>query len=136
MASIFTKIIQNEIPSEKIFESETEIAFLDISPWMFGHTLVVPKLEIARLEELPLDAVQSLMISLQLVSRAVSQAFGGIDYNVLLNNGEQAGQEVSHVHFHIVPRPEGEPFDYRIRKEYGAGDMQKVGEKIRSFLKS
>ena len=53
MASIFTKIIQGEIPCEKIIETDAEIAFLDIMPSAAGHTLVIPKLEVMRLEDLP-----------------------------------------------------------------------------------
>ena len=51
MASIFTKIIQGEIPCEKIIETDSEIAFLDIMPCAAGHTLVIPKLEVERLED-------------------------------------------------------------------------------------
>ena len=53
MASIFTKIIQGEIPCEKIIETDSEIAFLDIMPCAEGHTLVIPKLAVKRLEDLP-----------------------------------------------------------------------------------
>lgn len=134
MASIFTKIINQEIPCEKIFESESEIAFLDIAPWTYGHTLVVPKTEVARLEDLEPQQAQSLMVSLQTVARAVSQSLGGVDYNVLLNNGEDAGQEVLHVHFHIIPRPRMEPFSYSVRKRYQEGEMQEYGAKIRAKL--
>ena len=103
MASIFTKIINGEIPCEKIHESDHAIAFLDIAPYTFGHTLVVAKREEARLENLPSEEAAALMHFLQEVARAVSQAYGGCDYNAFLYNGPDAGQEVPHIHFPHYP---------------------------------
>ncbi len=80
MASIFTKIIQGEIPCEKIIETDAEIAFLDIMPSASGHTLVIPKFEVMRLEDLPETQAISLMRTLQQVAKAVCTAFDGIDY--------------------------------------------------------
>ncbi len=135
MASIFTRIIQGELPCEKIYETDSEIVFLDIAPWMFGHTLVVSKREVGRLEELRSDEAVSLMRTIHKVAKAVSHAYGGVDYNLLLNNGPDAGQEVPHVHFHVVPRPPGEDFDFRARKQYQEGEMKETGDKIRAYLK-
>ena len=104
MASIFTKIIQGEIPCEKIIETNSEIAFLDIKPCAAGHTLVIPKLEVERLEDLPETQTISLMRTMHQVAKAVSTAFNGIDYNLILNNGVNAGQVIEHVHFHVIPR--------------------------------
>ena len=68
MSTIFTKIIQGDIPCEKIFETDAEIAILDIMPCNEGHTLVIPKLEVARLEDLPETQAISLMRTLQKVA--------------------------------------------------------------------
>jgi histidine triad (HIT) family protein len=134
MASIFTKIIQGEIPCEKIIETDTEIAFLDIMPSAVGHTLVIPKLEVVRLEDLPETQAITLMQTLQQVAKAVSATFDGIDYNLILNNGANAGQEVEHVHFHILPRAEGSSGPFRRHIQYTEGEMQEVGAKIRNCL--
>ena len=134
MASIFTKIIQGEIPCEKIIETDSEIAFLDIMPCAEGHTLVIPKLEVKRLEDLPESEALSLMRTMQHVAKAVSAAFDGIDYNLILNNGANAGQEVEHVHFHVLPRPHGSPRPFHQREKYSEGEMQEVGAKIRNCL--
>ena len=74
------------------------------------------------------------MRTLQQVAKAVSTAFDGIDYNIILNNGANAGQEVEHVHFHVIPRTEGshKPFGNHIR--YSEGEMQEVGARIRNCL--
>ena len=134
MASIFTKIIQGEIPCEKIIETNSEIAFLDINPCAEGHTLVIPKLEVERLEDLPETQTMSLMRTIQQVAKAVSNAFDGIDYNLILNNGVNAGQEIKHVHFHVLPRTEGSPGPFRKHIQYAEGEMQEVGAKIRNCL--
>ena len=123
MASIFTKIIQGEIPCEKIIETDSEIAFLDIMPCAEGHTLVIPKLEVKRLEDLPESEALSLMHTMKHVAKAVSAAFDGIDYNLILNNGANAGQEVEHVHFHVLPRPQGSSRPFHHRAKYAEGEM-------------
>ena len=134
MTSIFTKIIQGEIPCEKIIETDSEIAFLDIMPCAEGHSLVIPKLEVKRLEDLPVSKALSLMRTIQHVAKAVSTAFNGIDYNLILNNGANAGQEVEHVHFHVLPRPQNSPRPFHQRVKYAVGEMQEVGAKIRNCL--
>ena len=132
MASIFSQIIQGEIPCEKIFETDSEIAFLDIMPNAIGHTLVIPKLEVIRLENLPQSQAISLMCFLQKVATAISIAFDGIDYNVILNNGANAGQVVEHLHFHIIPRSEGSSRLLNKQIQYAEREMQEIGEKIRN----
>lgn len=134
MASIFTKIINGEIPCEKIHESDSAIAFLDISPYIFGHTLAVTKREVARLEDLPAEEAASLMNFMQGVAKAVSQAYGGCDYNVFLYNGPDAGQEVLHIHFHIIPRPSGASVNFSTRLSYTDQERQQTGDKIRACL--
>ena len=134
MASIFTKIIQGEIPCEKIIETDSEIAFLDIMPCAVGHTLVIPNLEVKRLEDLPESAALSLMRTMHHVTKALSAAFAGIAYHLILNNGANAGQEVEHVHFHVLPRPQDSPRPFHQRAKYAEGEMQEVGAKIRNCL--
>ena len=134
MASIFSRIIQGELPCEKIDETDNEICLLDISPFTEGHPLVIPKREVARFEELPETEALSLMHTMQRVSKAVCKAYGGADYNIQLNNGPGAGQEVPHVHFHIIPRPDG----LRVPNlgKYADGQMAEVGALVRACLDS
>ena len=134
MASIFTNIIQGRIPCEKIIETDSEIAFLDINPCATGHTLVIPKLEVERLEDLPETQTMSLMRTMLQVAKAVSTAYDSIDYNLILNNGVNAGQVIEHVHFHVLPRAEGSPGPFRKHIQYAEGEMQEVGAKIRNCL--
>ncbi len=134
MASIFSKIIEGSIPSIQIDETENEIAFLDIMPCAEGHTLIVPKKEVERFEDMEPQDTASLMVFLHRISKAVSSALGGVDYNLILNNGVQAGQEVMHVHFHIIPRLERTSRMFGNRKNASTEELQQMADKIRKFL--
>lgn len=104
MTSLFGKIIRGEVPAEKVYETESELAFLDINPKAEGHTLVVPKLEVAAFEDLPAADLQALATTVQWVAKGIVRAMGTPHYNLMLNNGAPAGQVIYHVHFHIIPR--------------------------------
>ncbi len=134
MASIFSKIIEGSIPSIQIDETENEIAFLDIMPCAEGHTLIVPKKEVERFEDMEPQDTASLMVFLHRISKAVSSALGGMDYNLILNNGVQAGQEVMHVHFHIIPRLERTSRMFGNRKNASTEELLQTADKIRKFL--
>jgi len=111
--SIFTKIVKGEIPCHRVFESERILAFLDITPLSEGHTLVIPKQQVERLEDLPPEETAELARQLGAIAKRVVAATGAEGYNILQNNGRVAGQEVPHVHFHIIPRRAGDGLGYR-----------------------
>ncbi|MCJ1368477.1 Adenosine 5'-monophosphoramidase [Acarospora aff. strigata] len=100
-ACIFCKIIKGDIPSFKLFESERILAFLDIQPLSKGHALVVPKHHGAKLTDVPDDHLAEVLP----VAKKLAAAVGAQDYNILQNNGRLAHQEVDHVHFHMIPKP-------------------------------
>ena len=102
--TIFDKILAGEIPCHKVYEDDHILVFLDIGPLSTGHTLVIPKERKAHLHELSDDAAAAIGRVLPRVCRAVLDASGASAYNVLQNNGSEAGQVVMHVHFHIIPR--------------------------------
>ncbi|KAJ9148571.1 hypothetical protein NKR23_g4759 [Pleurostoma richardsiae] len=102
MAScIFCKIIKGEIPCFKLFESDKTLAFLDIQPLSRGHALVIPKFHGEKLADIPDDYLTEILP----VAKKLVLAAGVKDYNVLQNNGAIAHQEVQHVHFHMIPKP-------------------------------
>jgi histidine triad (HIT) family protein len=103
--TIFSKILRGEIPCHKVFEDEHVLAFLDVGPLSQGHTLVIPREPAATLDQLSDQAAAALGRVLPRLCRAVRQATGVADYNVLQNNGTAAHQAVHHVHFHIIPKP-------------------------------
>ncbi|KAF4970382.1 hypothetical protein FSARC_2575 [Fusarium sarcochroum] len=100
-ACIFCRIIKGEIPSMKLFESDKTLAFLDIGPLSKGHALVIPKHHGAKLTDIPDDHLSEVLP----VLKKIANATGATNYNILQNNGRLAHQEVDHVHFHIIPKP-------------------------------
>ncbi|MFN0134610.1 MAG: HIT family protein [Phycisphaerae bacterium] len=131
--SIFTKIINGQIPCHRVFENEHVIAFLDINPLADGHTLVIPKRQVERLEQLPADEAAELGRVLGEIAARVLKAVGATDYNVLQNNGRAAGQEVPHVHFHIIPRRAGDGLGYRWNAQPGDhGQLAALSAKVSS----
>jgi histidine triad (HIT) family protein len=133
--SIFSKIIAGEIPCQKVFENEHVLAFLDINPLAEGHTLVIPKREVAQLDALSDDEAAEVGRALRRVAAAVSQTIGSAGYNVLQNNGAVSGQEVMHVHFHIIPRRAGDGLGYRWKPQPGDPDaLAALAERIRAAV--
>ena len=110
---IFGRIVAGEIPCQRVFENENVLAFLDINPLAEGHTLVIPRRCVERYDELTPDEAAALAQALSRVARMVMGVVGAAGYNILQNNGRVAGQEVAHVHFHIIPRREGDGLGYR-----------------------
>ena len=102
--TIFGKILDGAIPCHRVFEDDHVLAFLDVGPLSRGHTLLIPKERVARLDELGDDAAAAIGRALPRLARAVMQATGADALNVLTNTGAAAGQEVMHLHFHIIPR--------------------------------
>jgi histidine triad (HIT) family protein len=105
--TVFGKIIAGSIPCHKVYEDEYVLAFLDIAPLSRGHTLVIPKEAATTLDQLSDESAAALGRVLPRVCRAVIAVTGVREYNVLENNGAGAHQAVPHVHFHIIPKPDG-----------------------------
>jgi histidine triad (HIT) family protein len=102
--TLFTKIVDGEIPSYTVYEDETTYAFLDANPLAPGHTLVIPKEPYERLSEMPRDVAADVFGVVAEVTEAVESGVDAPASTVAVNNGEAAGQEVPHVHWHIVPQ--------------------------------
>lgn len=102
--TIFARILRGEIPCHRVYEDDHVLAFLDINPLTRGHTLVIPKEIAATLDQLSDEAAAAIGRALPRIARAVMEATGTRDFNVLQNNGARAHQAVFHVHFHIIPK--------------------------------
>ncbi len=96
--TVFTKIIRGEIPSHKIAESEKFIAFLDIEPLVTGHVLVVPKLEIDKIFDLPDDYLAEMLVFAKPIAHAIEKTFSCKRCGISV-----VGLEVPHAHMHLVP---------------------------------
>lgn len=101
---LFCKIINNEIPSYKIYEDDNFLAFLDISQATTGHTLIVPKKHYANIFELSDESAKEILLVVKKVSLLLKEKLGINDVNIINNSGKLAGQTVDHFHIHIVPR--------------------------------
>jgi histidine triad (HIT) family protein len=113
--SIFDKIISGEIPSYKIYEDEFIYSFLDSNPHNRGHILVIPKTSYETLSDIPDDLLTTLITAVKKLAINTKYVLSADGYNILMNNGEDAGQTILHAHFHIVPRFKG---DRDIYSEY------------------
>jgi histidine triad (HIT) family protein len=102
VSTIFSKIVSREIPAQIIYEDDLCLAFRDINPQAPTHVLLIPKKEIPRLVDAkPED--QALLGHLLLAANKIAQQLGvGDAYRLVINNGEDAGQSVFHIHFHIL----------------------------------
>ncbi len=134
MDCIFCKIIAGEIPAVKIYEDESVLAFLDITPVNLGHTLVIPKQHFANLLELPDDLLCLLAQAVKKIAPAVMAGVSAQGFNLGLNNGSVAGQLVGHFHWHIMPRFEADGYKLWHGKQYEAGQADEVAEKIKENL--
>lgn len=100
MPSIFTKIVNGDIPCYKIYEDDKTFAFLDIHPETKGHTLVVPKLEVDKIYDLPDEDYQALMVTVKKLSQHMEQKLNArILWKVI-------GTDVPHAHVHLMPLDE------------------------------
>ena len=103
MATIFTRIINREIPAKIVYEDDRCLAFEDIAPKAPTHVLVIPKQEIASLDALA-DSDAALLGHLMLVVRRIARDLGVAEsgYRVVANTGADGGQSVDHLHFHLL----------------------------------
>jgi histidine triad (HIT) family protein len=98
---LFCKIVAGQIPAERVFESETILAFKDIHPQAPFHCLVIPKVHRATLKDFG-EHEQSLVGELMLVARSIAAEQGLPGYRVAMNVGREGGQVVFHVHLHLI----------------------------------
>lgn len=101
---IFCKIINNEIPSKKIYEDDDFLAMLDIAPATKGHVLIVPKEHAETMAELSDEKLSKILVLAKKIIDAMKKVHNFTDYNIIQNNGRLAGQTVGHYHMHLIPR--------------------------------
>jgi histidine triad (HIT) family protein len=102
MDCIFCKIISKEIPTKILYEDDDTISFLDAFPVAKGHTLVIPKTHHAKIQDLPFDVNQKLFDTVHKMASKVDSLEGST--LIAIHNGKESGQEIPHVHVHLIPR--------------------------------
>jgi histidine triad (HIT) family protein len=131
MASIFTRIINGEIPCHKIAEDENYFAFLDISPLALGHTLVIPKQEVDYIFDLEDDVLSGLNVFAKRVAKAVEKTIVCKRIGVAV-----IGIEVPHTHIHLVPLNNIGDLNFANPKlEVASEELVAIADKIRANFK-
>lgn len=131
MATLFTKIINGEIPGAIVYEDDRCVAFLDALPQTEGHTLVVPREEISHWIDVPADLLAHLMDVAQCIGAAQKRAFDCERIGVLIQ-----GYEVPHTHVHVWPTNSVADFDMhkRASEMQGPETLKPVAQRIRDEL--
>lgn len=137
MSTIFTKIINREIPSKIIYEDDQVIAFLDISQATPGHSLVVTKKEYRNIFELPEEVASHIFKVVVKIAKAINFSLKPKGLNILNNNEETAGQTVFHYHIHLIPRYDDGDVLFSMDNNFGKDsdeELEKRVNRIRSAL--
>ncbi|MBP8919173.1 MAG: HIT domain-containing protein [Micropruina sp.] len=108
MDCLFCAIVDGDIPARRVYEDEHAIAFLDINPWQRGHTLVIPRRHVDDVLA-PDRALGEIAPAIGATSRLLVERLRADGLNLLANAGATAGQEVFHLHVHLVPRYASQP---------------------------
>ena len=133
--NIFARILRGEIPSTRVYEDETAIAFMDVMPQAPGHTLVLPKAKSRNLLDADPTTLATLLPAVQKIARAVQNAFNADGVTIMQYNEAPAGQSVFHLHFHVIPRMDGIPLKPHSGKMEDAEVLAANAEKIRAALR-
>ncbi len=130
---VFCKIVEGKIPSTKLYEDESVLSFLDIMPASKGHALVIPKKHYRTLPDMPHEELKEVMEVVQKVASAVLSSIDGAKgFNIIQSNGEEAGQVIPHVHFHIIPRHKDDKLNFAW--EHGKAEKEEL-EKYAELVK-
>ena len=134
MDCIFCNIIKGKIAARKITETEKSLAFLDAFPLTKGHTLVIPKNHYMKIQEMSIDDSIDLFETVRVLTNNIEQLFSTC--LIAIHNGKESGQEVPHVHVHIIPRSSDDGASsvhsmFRKRPELTNAELDQIAEKLR-----
>ncbi|MEW9615431.1 HIT family protein [Shinella sp. S4-D37] len=132
--NIFAKILRGEIPAHRVYEDDDAVAFMDVMPQANGHTLVIPKTPSRNILDAAPQTLSRLLPVVQKVAAAAKAAFEADGVTVMQFNEPAAGQTVYHLHFHIIPRIEGQPLKPHSGTMEDQGVLAANAEKLRAAL--
>ncbi|WP_291322761.1 HIT family protein [Desulfonatronospira sp.] len=132
---IFCKIVRGEIPSAKVYEIESVLCFLDVAPAVKGHCLVIPKVHVENILEMPEDMAADVHRVIRKAGRGIIQGLKADGFNVGMNNFQAAGQVVMHAHWHLIPRFKGDGLQLWPQYKYDSNqEMQSVAQNLSSAI--
>ena len=133
---IFCKIVSQAIPATVIHEDDEVLVFMDIGPIIKGHALVIPKKHYDAVGETPDEILAKLHITAKRIAQVQMNALEADGVNILQNNGIAAGQEVPHVHIHVIPRfhADGHHWNWNAKKYDKTEEITELANKMRNAL--
>jgi histidine triad (HIT) family protein len=135
VSCIFCRIAQKQVPASLVYEDEKAMAFLDIRPLNEGHTLIMPKAHYENIFDIPTELVEYVHGVTKRIAIAVEKATKADGITIVQQNGEAAGQEIFHLHVHVIPRYEGQKL--HSPSEVSQADREALDQaaaKIRKYL--
>lgn len=132
---IFCKIISGDIPSSVLYEDEDFKVIMDISPASRGHAIILTKKHFENLYEIDDEVAKKVLVVAKKVAKAMKKELNCDGLNLLQNNGEDAGQSVFHIHFHLIPRYKGDSVKLKwVPGEYENGEAMELAKRISSNI--
>ena len=130
---VFCNMINKEMHRDMLYEDDDVVAFLDIAPVNQGHLLVIPKTHYENIFDVPEETLQKIILAVKKMAQVLDKISDGI--SVVSNNKKAAGQVVNHLHFHVIPRLEGDGFRHWPGKEYESEEeMKKMTEELKKIV--
>ncbi len=136
MSTVFTKIVNREVPAEIVYEDENFIAFLDIIQTTKGHVIVSTKKEYINILSLPPKVAGDFFEVVTKVAKAVSKAFSTDSVTVLSNAGTLASQRVFHCHMHIIPRYENDGLEFKLNNHIHETSPEEYSNRAEAIRKA
>jgi len=136
-ACIFCRIVRKQAPASVVYEDDAVIAFLDIRPLSMGHTLIIPKAHFVDIFDTPEEQISQIHKVSKQIALAVKKATGADGVSIIQQNGKAAGQEIFHMHVHVVPRFEGQKLaGFNELKVVERAKLDGMAEEIKRLLKA
>jgi len=132
METLFTKIAAGQIPSTKVYEDELCFVILDINPVKKGHCLVIAREPYPNVATCPDSTLTHMILVAKRIEARQREVLGNQGSNIIINNDPASGQEVPHLHIHVIPRFDGDGRKhFQDHDKYDDGEMQVFGDKLR-----
>jgi histidine triad (HIT) family protein len=130
---IFCKVLAGEIPSERVYEDDHAVAVMDINPWTRGHAVVIPRKHAVDIFDIDEDELEHVVVAAKRLATKVRATLDCDGVNLLQSNGRAAWQTIFHLHFHVIPRYDGDPLELPTRPQPAKPEeLAAVAEEIRA----